>query len=115
MFYTRLTVVCSPDFSEILMAELAEIGFDTFLENENGFEAYVEEERYDNEQLQAIKQRYSELTPITFAFEKIEKKNWNEEWEKNYEPIFVEDKCLIRAEFHKIERKFPYEIIITPK
>jgi ribosomal protein L11 methyltransferase len=115
MYYTKLQVQCEADFSDILIAELAEIGFDTFQESDEGFEAYVEEEKFDHEQLESIRQRYNELTPITFTFDKIQKKNWNEEWEKSYEPIIVDDKCLIRAEFHKIERTFPYEIIITPK
>jgi ribosomal protein L11 methyltransferase len=115
MFYTRLQVQSTPEFSELLVAELAEAGFETFMENENGFEAYVEEEKYDAELLQTIKEKYSQLTPLTFSFDKIEKRNWNEEWEKNYEPINVEDKCLIRAEFHTPDKLYPYEIIITPK
>jgi ribosomal protein L11 methyltransferase len=115
MFYTKLTVSCSPDFSDILIAEIGEIGFDTFLETENGFEAYAEEENFDRSALDAIREKYIKATPITFAFDRIEKKNWNEEWEKNYEPIDVEGKCLIRADFHKPEKKYPYEIIITPK
>jgi ribosomal protein L11 methyltransferase len=115
MDYTKLEVQCTPDYAEILMAELAEIGFETFLENENGFEAYVEGEQYDNHALDVLKEKYSQLTDLSFSFERIEKKNWNEEWEKSYEPIIVDDRCLIRAEFHRIEKKYEYEIIITPK
>lgn len=114
-FYTRLQVQCDGEFAEILMAELAELGFDTFLENENGFEAYVEEERYDKQGLLEIQAKYQQYTSLEFAFDKIEKKNWNEEWEKSYQPIIVDDRCLIRASFHKIEKTYPYEIIITPK
>lgn len=113
MFYTRLQVVCDPEFSEILMAEIAEVGFDTFVETEQGFEAYAES--FDESLLNEIKDKYSHVSPLIFQQDQIEKKNWNEEWEKNVEPIFVDDKCLVRAEFHKIEKKYPYEIIITPK
>lgn len=115
MFHSRLQVICDPDYSEILMAEIAEVGFDTFLETEKGFEAYVEMEKYDKEQLEFVKQKYTTQTPVIFYHDRIQKKNWNEEWEKSYEPIIVEDKCLIRADFHKIEKKYPYELIITPK
>jgi ribosomal protein L11 methyltransferase len=115
MYHTRLQVLCDPEFSEILMAEIAEAGFDTFMEIENGFEAFVEEEKFDQDVLANIKERYSVSTPITFSFDKIAKRNWNEDWEKSYEAIDVEGQCLIRAEFHKIEKKFPYEITITPK
>ena len=114
-FYTKLLVRCDSDFAEILMAELAELGFDTFLENDGGFEAYVESDRYDKQGLEEVKTKYEEFTPLAFSFEKVEKKNWNEEWEKSYEPIIVDDRCLIRASFHKIEKKYPYEIVITPK
>jgi ribosomal protein L11 methyltransferase len=115
MYYTRLQVVCDPEFSEILMAEIAEAGFDTFMENEKGFEAFVEEKRFDEPLLNEIKEKYKAVDPLLFFWDTIQKKNWNEEWEKNLEPIIVDDRCLIRAEFHKIERKYPYEIIITPK
>jgi ribosomal protein L11 methyltransferase len=115
MYYTRLTVECEADYSEILMAELAEIGFDTFLENASGFEAYVEEDRFDKKSFAELKDKYSAVTELKCSFERIEKKNWNEEWEKNYHPIIVDDRCLIRASFHDIPQKYPYEIVITPK
>ena len=115
MYYTRVQVICVPEFSELLMAEIAEAGFDSFMETENGFEAYVELEKYDKEQLNAVKEKYTLQTPVVFYQDRIEKQNWNEEWEKSYHPIIVDEKCLIRANFHKPEEKYPYEIIITPK
>jgi ribosomal protein L11 methyltransferase len=115
MYYTRLQVICDPDFSEILMAEIAEAGFDTFMETEKGFEAYGEEHNANDSLMGEIKEKYKHLQPLIFFQDKVKKQNWNTEWEKNVDPIFVEDQCLIRAEFHKIEKKFPYEIIITPK
>ncbi len=115
MYYSRLKVICDAEFSEILMAEIGEVGFDTFMETDDGFEAYVEKENYNKELLQSIKEKYTQHTPLVFYQDRIEKQNWNEEWEKNYEPIIVDDRCLIRADFHKIEKKYPYEIIITPK
>jgi ribosomal protein L11 methyltransferase len=115
MYYSRLKVICAAEFSEILMAEVGEVGFDTFMETDDGFEAYVEKENYNKELLLSIKEKYQQQTPLVFYQDRIEKQNWNEEWEKNYEPIIVDDRCLIRADFHKIEKKYPYEIIITPK
>lgn len=115
MFHTRLQVLCDPEFAELLMAEIADAGFETFMETDKGFEAYVELENYDKEQLQEIQEKYSAQTPVIFYQDRIEKQNWNEEWEKNYQPILVDDKCLIRADFHQPDKKYPYEIIITPK
>ncbi len=115
MYYSRLKVICDPAFSELLMAEIGEAGFDSFLETDNGFEAYTEMENYNKALLQAIKEKYNKQTTVVFYQDRIQKQNWNEEWEKSYQPIIVDDKCLIRAEFHKIEKKYPYELIITPK
>jgi ribosomal protein L11 methyltransferase len=115
MYYIRLQVVCDPEFSEILMAEVADIGFDTFMETEKGFEAYAEEANFFSHQLAEVQKKYSHVNPLLCLIDKVEKQNWNEEWEKNVDPIFVDDQILVRAAFHKIERKFPYEIIITPK
>jgi ribosomal protein L11 methyltransferase len=97
------------------MAEIAEAGFDTFLETEGGFEAYTEQDKVDNNQLDFVKAKYGHVQPLIFFQDRVKKQNWNKEWEKNVEPVVVDDQCLIRAEFHKIDRKYPYEIIITPK
>ncbi len=115
MYYTRLQVVCDPDFSEILMAEIADVGFDTFMETEKGFEAYVEERRFNEQQLAEVQEKYKSVNPLLFFWDQIQKQNWNEQWEKSLDPIVVDDRCLIRAEFHQIEKKYPYEIVITPK
>ena len=61
MFYTRLKVVSSADFSEIIMAEVAEAGFDTFMENENGFEAFGEGSKIDHPLLETIKLKYAHV------------------------------------------------------
>jgi ribosomal protein L11 methyltransferase len=115
MFSTRLQVICDPEYVEILMAEIAEAGFDTFMEIEAGFEAYVEGDEFDNDLLNQLKEKYNQVNPLQFSLAQIPKQNWNEEWEKNVEPIIVDDRCLVRAAFHNIEKKYPYEIIITPK
>ncbi|GHM99667.1 ribosomal protein L11 methyltransferase [Cytophagales bacterium WSM2-2] len=95
------------------MAEIAEAGFDTFVETDQGFEAYAE--KFDASWVEAIKEKYKHISPLQFSEDRVEKQNWNKEWEKNVEPIFVDDQILVRAEFHEIEKKYPYEIVITPK
>src|SRR5215510_11259176 len=114
MNYTRLQVICDPEFSEILMAEIAEAGFDTFMETEKGFAAYADD-KFDRDTVENIMKKYNRLSPLLFFEDKIEKQNWNKEWEKNVEPVMVDYQVLVGAEFHQIDKKFPYEIIITPK
>ncbi len=108
-------MVCSSDFTEILMAEIAEAGFDTFMETDTGFEAFAEEEKADRNLVDEIQEKYRHVKPLLFLYERVEKKNWNEEWEKNVDPIIVDDQVLVRAAFHQLNRTFPIEIIITPK
>lgn len=115
MYHTKLKVVCNPEYSEILIAELAEANFDTFLELDNGFEAYVEGDGFDKDRVDDILKKYERVTQLHFSFSQIAKRNWNEEWEKSFSPIVVDDKCLIRASFHQADKRYPYEIIITPK
>jgi ribosomal protein L11 methyltransferase len=85
------------------------------MEIESGFEAYVEGDAFDNDLLNQLKEKYNQVNPLQFSLTQIPKQNWNEEWEKNVKPIIVDDRCLVRAAFHNIEKKYPYEIIITPK
>lgn len=115
MFYTRLKVDCATESSEILIAELGECGFDTFMENETGFEAYTEQDHYDASAIQWLKEKYAGTIEFTYSLSRVEKENWNEQWENSFEPVVVEEACVVRAEFHRLSRSYPYEIVITPK
>ena len=115
MYHTRLSIICNADYAEILMAEIAETGFDTFMETETGIEAYAEEDKFNKVDLISILERYQKQSNLSWHFDTIEKKNWNEEWEKNYQPVIVNDTCIIRAAFHQPNKNYPYDIIITPK
>jgi len=115
MSFKVVKVSCSDDFADIFMAEMSEVGFDSFSDLQGGFEASIESATFDKELLKEIFNRYEQMTAVSYLVEEVEKKNWNEEWEKNYDPIFIEDQCVVRASFHQIDKDFPYEIIINPK
>ena len=106
---------CDPSWSEILIAELAQLDFDSFLENYTGFQASVEEKKFDREKIETLVNRYCEQTQIHYSISNVEKSNWNELWEKNYPFLVVEKKVLVRASFHVIPEQYPFEIIINPK
>lgn len=97
------------------MAELAEIGFDTFTEEPEGLNAYILENEYIAENLLNVITQYTPLTPLAYEISPVEKENWNAVWESNYEPIEVEGRCRIRASFHEPDPSFEYEILINPK
>ncbi|WP_434036797.1 50S ribosomal protein L11 methyltransferase [Formosa sp. 4Alg 33] len=99
---------------EILIAELGYAGFESFVETETGVTAYIQKEEWNENILEDIQILVSDEFEITYTFEDIEQTNWNEEWEKNFNPIVVDDECAVRAPFHdKFDTK--YDIIIEPK
>ncbi|MFV8226776.1 50S ribosomal protein L11 methyltransferase [Christiangramia aquimixticola] len=100
--------------SEILIAELGLLGFESFVENDDGITAYIPEEEYEEDLLAGVHILQSEDFKITYDQKEIERVNWNEEWEKNFQPILVDDLCSVRAPFHE-KLDVEYDIVIEPK
>src|SRR5690606_23810751 len=100
--------------TEILIAELGYAGFESFVETEDGVLAYIQKEEWNAAILEDINILDSEEFKIEYTFSEIEQVNWNEEWEKNFDPIEVDGKCTVRAPFHP-KKNFEYEIVIEPK
>lgn len=99
---------------EILIAELGVLNFESFVNNIDGLQAYVQEDAFDD---QAVKDLYILYNPnfeIKIKVNSIEQQNWNTEWEKNFEPIEVDGRCVVRAPFHE-KKEVDYDIVITPK
>jgi ribosomal protein L11 methyltransferase len=96
---------------DMLMAKLTDAGYDGFEEAGEKVLAYVEEPKFDKEELQKI----ADTLGLDFETENVPMQNWNELWESNFPPVFVDDFCTIRAHFHDIEVTTPYDIQITPK
>ena len=99
---------------EILIAELGYAGFESFVETETGVTAYVQKDEWYATILDDIQILNSEEFKIDFTYNEIEQTNWNEEWEKNFSPIVVDDICSVRAPFHE-KPNTQYDIIIEPK
>ena len=100
--------------SEILIAELGEKAFESFIETETGISAFVQKDLWDTNILEDIQILSNPEFKIEYTFEEIEQVNWNEEWEKNFEPIDVDGKCHVRAPFHE-KTSAEYDIVIEPK
>ncbi|OED47328.1 ribosomal protein L11 methyltransferase [Flavobacteriaceae bacterium (ex Bugula neritina AB1)] len=99
---------------EILIAELGYAGFESFVETAKGVDAFIQKSEWNKDILSDIHILGSEEFKITFTKEEIQQVNWNEEWEKNFTPIIVDDICSIRAPFHK-KPEVEYDIVIEPK
>ncbi|MET3125422.1 ribosomal protein L11 methyltransferase [Arcicella rosea] len=116
MNYIEVKLNINPEFSDIFMAELGEIGYETFTEEAEGLNAYITEDLFSEENLDEIMERYLAMTPISYSYSTLEKKNWNEEWEKNYEPILAANgRVRVRANFHEPDPSIQYELLINPK
>ncbi len=100
--------------SDILIAELGEEGFESFVETEKGISAFIQKKDWHKDILKNIQILNSGEFRITFTYEEIEQVNWNTEWEKNFEPIIVNDTVSVRAPFHE-KTDLPYDIVIEPK
>ncbi|MGY6558692.1 MAG: 50S ribosomal protein L11 methyltransferase [Nitritalea sp.] len=115
MEFIGYEIRCADPFQEILIAELAEVGFDSFMEIEGGIEAYAPASAVDVAEVAAVFERYQESAALQVTEKRVPKTNWNEEWEKHYDPIFVGDQVYIRASFHPAQPSYPHEILINPK
>lgn len=100
--------------TEILIAELGEKPFESFIETEEGFSAYIQKEFWTENVLEDVYLLHSTEFTISYTYEEIEQVNWNEEWEKNFEPIDVDGKCHVRAPFHP-KTSAEFDIVIEPK
>lgn len=109
--------------SDIIIAQLGAVGFESFVESETGVVAYIQKEEafpgrtdeldYDN-LLEDVGIMTSELFEVSYTAKEIEQINWNEEWEKHFDPIEVDGRCAVRAPFHE-KTEVEFDIVIEPK
>lgn len=106
---------CNDSTREILAAELSELGFDGFIETDSGFIACIETEYYNADALNFMLDLLKQNNIHTDYFKNtVIQQNWNAEWEKDFQPVIIDDICLIKAPFHNDTPALKYEIIIQP-
>ena len=116
MDFIQITLFAPAEFYDILTAELSQYGYDTFMETDEGLCAYITDDVFAETDLQDVLNKYRETAgEIKYTIEKIQKKNWNEEWEKNFEPLLIAGTCSVRASFHPAPAGVAYDIVINPK
>lgn len=114
--YISYTFTVSPKepTTEILIAELGNVGFESFVETDTGVIAYIQKEDWNENILKDIYSLTSDEFTISYKKEVIQQTNWNSEWEKNFNPIQVDDTVYVRAPFHA-KSHLKYDIVIEPK
>lgn len=100
--------------TDLLISELSEIGFESFEETGSGCKAWIPADTWEEALFDSLQIIRDPGFKIDFSVEMIPEKNWNEEWERNFEPVVVGD-CIIRAPFHSPDRCYKQEVIILPQ
>ena len=114
--YTEVAISIDPPEPgrEILIAHLSQLPFDSVLETEEGLKAYIPEKEWKQSYRNALEEIDIPDTRLTLSISRIKAQNWNAAWEAGFEPIQVDDRCYIRAPFHKASEA-EYDIEIMPK
>jgi len=119
MDYIELKIRVEPsstESNEIIIAQLAELGFESFTDNDDGLSAFIKATDYDHRmEIKLNDLHIPEGTHISFQLNRIKGQNWNAQWEASFEPIIVDNRCLVRASFHQSLPGLEYDIIIDPK
>lgn len=102
-------------FGDILISRLNEIKFEGYQEYSSGVKAYVKRKLFNEILLEKVLSDLRSYTALSYTTKVLEEKNWNEEWEKNFSPVFINKECVVRASFHASLSNVRHEIIITPK
>jgi len=118
MDYIELRCTINPyseDHAGILTALLANLGFESFAENDDRLCAYIPSSDFDVTSLEEIDFKIIDKASVSFDHKIIKEKNWNALWESNFKPVIISGKCMVRAPFHEQDPKIEYDIIIEPK
>ena len=100
---------------EIAMAQLAEMGFESFMETETGILGFIREDEFNEGPVAEYLSQLSAGQGVTSGLRKVEARNWNAIWESAYEPVTIAGKCQVRAPFHTPVAEIRYDIVIEPK
>ena len=117
MVYIELNVKMNPEnpLMEIVMVELGELGFESFVDTEEGMLAYIPENIFNEQLIREMQIVKANPMLFSYTFQKMEDKNWNEVWESNYEPVVINNRCGIRAPFHPENKDVEFDLVIEPK
>lgn len=116
MEYCELSFTINPllPAREVLIAELSELGFESFVEEESGLKAYIQGDGPPDDELKALHAFQMPDTNLQYERRSVPRENWNAKWESSFQPIHVEDRVTVRAPFHDASGA-KYDIVIQPK
>lgn len=118
MDYIQISLDISPKnpWTEVITQELAEIDFESFTEEDQKLQAYINVENFNEELLNELIESYLEReVNIQTSKHLIPSQNWNSVWESDYQPVKIEKQLIIRAPFHPMDNSFKLSVEIQPQ
>ena len=117
MDYTEVSFKIEPKSTgtDILIAQLSQIGYESFVETDEGLQSYIPSNIFKIEDIHGLDIFKSNEFEISFSQKTIKDQNWNDVWESNYSPVLIKDMVYIRAPFHEEKKEVKFEIVIEPK
>lgn len=107
---------CSEDATDLMAAYLCDEGYESFVADEIGITAFIPEANYDRSRVESVIENFPMECDARFSIEKVEGRDWNEEWEKHYfQPIIIGGECVVHSSFHKNVPQAKHHILIDPK
>lgn len=119
MDYIELTVKYSSKldfFGDLIVAELGEIGYDSFCQEPDEIKAYIESNLFSETTLTLLNNTNNkEFGTVSFSYIPVKTENWNAKWEEEFQPVVIGNECIVRAPFHTLDKTYKYDVIIEPK
>ena len=114
-FEYSFTMPTSDIQHDMLVTMLADLGFDSFMDDDMGLKAYVAEDQRDDQAVEELLQMEALRGLRLLGVEEMPDKDWNEVWEASYQPVIVNERCRVRAPFHEPDPSFEFDLVIEPK
>lgn len=107
---------CTSDMTDLMASFLADAGYESFVADEKGLDAFIKSDSFDAAAMEGIAADFPFDTAVTFSSSLVEGKDWNEEWEKNYfKPIVVGGRCVVHSSFHTDIPETEFDIVVDPR
>ena len=102
-------------FADIIIAKLNDINFESYIEDDSGVKAYVQFNLMREKLVVEVIEEVAKMVKLSYTIQKVKTENWNKQWESSFEPVYINERCVVRAHFHEPFSNFEYELVITPK
>jgi ribosomal protein L11 methyltransferase len=113
--HLRLRIVCDAGLRDLLLAELGELGYEGFLESDEGLEAWTGPDNWSDMAIRQLAEKYRDLGFRSWETEQVPGRNWNDEWERNFTPLELAGGLYVRASFHAPRPAAAMEIVVDPR